>query len=68
MTEIFQDINNEVKETAEALWNMALKLNDSLIAAKFLNNATNYYSNIYTEKEIEFLRFYFNMQLEMMKE
>jgi len=47
---------------------MALKLNDSLIAAKFLNNATNYYSNIYTEKEIEFLRFYFNMQLEMMKE
>ena len=33
-------------------------------SAKFLDNVTNYYSHLYTEEEVEFLRFYFNMKME----
>ena len=35
--------------------------------ANFLNNATNYYKNTFTEEEIDFLQFYFHTRMEMMK-
>ena len=68
MTEIFANIGDEVKDIAETAWNIALAQKNPLDAANFLNNVTNYYKNIYTDEEIEFLQFYFNMKLEMMKE
>ena len=37
-------------------------------AANFLNDITNYYDKILTEEEVNFLRFYFNMKMELMKE
>ena len=68
MEEIFKNISNEVKEIAAVAWKLALSQKDPVNAAKFLDTVTNYYKNIYTEDEIEFLQFYFKMQMEMMKE
>jgi hypothetical protein len=41
---------------------------DPAKAADFLDTVTNYYNTIGTQEEVEFLRFYFNMQMELMKE
>ena len=68
MQEIFNNISKETKEIAEISWRLAISQKNPMNAADFLNNVTNYYSNIMTEEEIEFLRFYFNMKMEMMKE
>jgi len=67
MIELFPNIRDEVKEIAEAAWRLAYAQKDPIKAADFLNNTTNYYRNIYTDEEIEFLQFYFNMKMEMMK-
>lgn len=67
MQELFENVHDEVKSVAKTAWNLALVQPDALQAANFLNAITNYYKHIYTEEEIEFLQFYFNMQLEMMK-
>jgi len=68
MQEIFENISNNVKEIADVAWRLASVQKNPLEAAKFLDNVTNYYDKIMTEEEIEFLRFYFNMKMEMMKE
>ena len=68
MQEIYKNVREEVKTVAEFAWSIALALKDSNEAATFLDNVTKYFSNSYTEEEVEFLRFYFNMQMEMMKE
>ena len=68
MQEIFENVRDEVKSAAEFAWKVALALKNPIEAAKFLDNVTNYFENSYTEEEIEFRRFYFNMQMEMMKE
>ena len=68
MTEIFDQIRDEVKNTAEFAWRVAMALKNPVESAKFLNNVTNYFKSSSTEEEIDFLRFYFNMKMEMMKE
>lgn len=68
MTEIFQNVSDEAKEIAELSWRVANIQKNPLEAANFLANVTSYYSNILTEEEVEFLQFYFKMQMEMMKE
>lgn len=68
MTEIYDDISEETKEIARLAWKVAISQNNPASAADFLNNITEYYRNSLTEEEIEFLRFYFKMQMEMMKE
>lgn len=68
MTEIYSNVRDEVKTVAELSWKIAMALNNPLEAANFLNNVTNFYRNSYTEEEIEFLQFYFNVQMEMMKQ
>lgn len=68
MQEIFEDISDEVKTNAKLIWAICLSKNEPIKAAQFLNDITNYYKNIYTEREIEFLQFYFHMRMEMMKE
>ena len=68
MTELYPNISDEVKEIAQTAWRIALAQKNPLDAAGFLNNVTNYYSNTLTQEEIEFLQFYFNIQMEMMKE
>lgn len=68
MQEIFNNISTEVKETAEVAWNLAMAQNNPIRAAEFLNTVTEYYRNIYTDEEIEFLQFYFHMKVEMINE
>ena len=68
MIEIYDDISEETKEIARLAWRVALAQNNPADAADFLSNITEYYRNSLTEEEIEFLRFYFKMQMEMMKE
>ena len=68
MQEIFKNIRTEVKETAEAAWNLAMAQNNPIRAAEFLNTVTEYYRNVYTDEEIEFLQFYFHMKVEMINE
>ena len=67
MQELFENVRDEVKSVAKTAWNLALSQPTPIKAAEFLNTVTNYYQLLYTEEEIEFLQFYFNMQLEMMK-
>lgn len=66
MIEIFDNIKEEVRDMAEFSWKIALKQNTPQDAAEFLNNVTNYYMSFGTPEEVEFLRFYFNMKMEMM--
>lgn len=68
MQEIFNNIRSEVKDTAETAWQLAVVQKDAIQAARFLNTVTEYYRNLYSEEEIEFLQFYFQMKMEMMKE
>jgi hypothetical protein len=67
MTELFTNVRDEVKEVADMAWRLAISQKNPINAAEFLNNTTNYYKNIFTEEEIEFLQFYFNMKMEMIK-
>ena len=67
MTEIYENVRDEVKELAELSWIIATRQKNPLDAANFLNNVTNFYKNVYTEEEIEFLQFYFNIKMEMIK-
>ena len=68
MIELFENISADTKNYAKSAWSLALAQKDPAKAADFLNTATNYYEAIGTPEEVEFLRFYFNMQMEMMKE
>ena len=68
MQELFNNVRQEVKDTAESAWNLAIAQHGPVRAADFLDNVTNYYRNIYTDEEIEFLQFYFKMKVEMMKD
>ena len=67
MTEIYSDISDEVRKTAESAWKVAMTQDNPIEVAKFLNNVTEYYRHLFTEEEVDFLRFYFRTQMEMMK-
>ena len=68
MTEIYENVSDSAKEIASIAWKIAIALNNPASAANFLNSVTEYYRNSLTEEEVEFLQFYFNMKMEMMKE
>ena len=68
MIEIFKDISNETREIAEQAWNIVMTQESPINAAEFLNSVVEYYRNVLSEEDIEFLQFYFNMKMEMMKE
>lgn len=67
MTELFADIDKNVKEMAEGAWVLVRSNKDPLEAARLLNTVIEYAQQTLTEEEVEFLQFYFNMKLEMMK-
>lgn len=67
MIEIYPNISKTVKDIAETAWNITLAQRDPMQAADFLNNVTEYYRNVLSDEEIEFLQFYFQMKMEMMK-
>ena len=65
MIELWENINDKTKEYAEQAWTLAIAMLNPADAANFLNDITNNY--IGTQKEVDFLRFYFNMKMEMIK-
>ena len=68
MTEVFTDISPEIKQIAETSWKIAIGQNNPMDGAKFLDNIVRYYKALnYSEKDIDFLQFYFKMQMEMIK-
>ena len=69
MTELFDHIRQEVKDTAAGAWDLTISQHTPVEAAKLLNSVVEYYKLIWTEEEVEFLQFYFQMKImEMMKE
>ena len=68
MTELYENIRQEVRDTAEGAWILISSKVNPFEAARLLSDITEYYRNIYTEEEIEFLQFYFNVQIEMMRQ
>ena len=68
MEEIFKNVSDSVKGIASTVWSLAMAQDNPIKAAEFLNTATNYYDKMLTDEEIDFLRFYFNMKMEAMKE
>ena len=68
MLELFEHIRPEVKKVAEGAWKLTISQHTPQEAAELLNTITNYYKLIWTQEEVEFLQFYFKMQMEMMKE
>ena len=67
MTELYTNVRDEVKTAAECAWKVAIAMKNPVDSATFLDNVTNFFKSQYTEEEIEFLQFYFNMQMELMK-
>ena len=67
MIELYSDIRKEVRDTADMIWKLCLTKNSPLASAKYLNTMLNYYKNVYTKEEVDFLQFYFELQMEMMK-
>jgi hypothetical protein len=68
MTELFTNIPGDTKNLATTIWDLAYAQKNPVAAANFLHNATEYYRNILSDEEIEFLQFYFNLQMEMMND
>ena len=68
MNEIFTNVSDNAKRIAEIAWDITMAQKTPLAAAEFLHNVTEYYQHTLTEEEVDFLRFYFNMRMEMMKE
>ena len=68
MEEIFKNVSDWVKGIASTVWSLAMAQDNPIKAAEFLNTVTNYYDKMLTDEEIDFLRFYFNMKMEAMKE
>ena len=67
MTELYENISDELRSIAQTAWDIAVAQKTPMEAAEFLNTVTNYYNNTLTEEEVEFLQFYFQLRMEMMK-
>ncbi len=67
MTEIFTNISDKIKNTAQIIWNMTLLQDTPLDSALFLHKMTEHYRKQLTDEEMDFLQFYFQMQMEMNK-
>ncbi len=65
MTELFPNISEKVRTNAEIAWRLAQTFHSPLSMVQFLNDYT---AAAPTEEEQEFLRFYFNLQLELLKD
>lgn len=68
MVEIFENISDDIKQKAEIMWKIAIAQSNPAEAAKLLNTFTEYYRTKWTEEEVDFLQFYFQIQMEMNKE
>ena len=63
MTELFTNINDRLRQEAEDVWNLASILSPER-AARLLSE----YTNAHSEEEQDFLQFYFNLQMEVLRQ
>ena len=63
MTELFTNINNRLRQEAEDVWNLASILSPER-AARLLSE----YTKAHSEEEQDFLQFYFNLQMEVLRQ
>lgn len=63
MTELFPNINEQLRSDAKIAWRLASSL-PPVSATKFLEAYTAYN---HTEEEQDFLKFYFNIEMEKIK-
>ena len=64
MTEIFEDIPDKVKKQAEFVFNMAMRSSTFLGAVNALKNYTD---TCVSDREREFVEFYFKTRIEQFK-
>ena len=64
MTELFPDISEKVRSNAEIAWRLARTFHNPVTVTKFLSDYTAAAPN---DEEREFLQFYFNLQMELLK-
>lgn len=64
MIELFPNISEKVRTNAEVAWRLAQTFHNPLTVVKFLNDYT---TAAPTEEERDFLQFYFNLQMELLK-
>ena len=65
MIEIFPNISQKARDSAEKAFNFAMLYHTPTETANFLNTFTEYYIIAHPEPDIhEFLNFYFNTRLE----
>ncbi len=67
MTELFPNISQLIRDYAALVWEQAKQLSPNN-AAKLINAAIEEFDKEGLKNEADFLRFYFNLQMEMMKE
>lgn len=67
MIELFSDISQTTKDFAKLTWEAALQMTPDN-ATKLLNSTTEAFEKEGLVDDADFLRFYFNLQMEMMKE
>ena len=67
MVEIYSDIKEEVRLFAQNAWRVSLTMNSPKESAEFLTNCLVLAEQEYTEEEINFIKFYFQTQMEMVK-
>ena len=66
MEELYPNISKEIRDEVAMAWRVARTM-QPLESANFINTYTNYFATHHTEEETDFVRFYFNLQLEMIK-
>lgn len=67
MTELFSDIPQITKDYAALVWKQASQMSPEA-AVKLMSASTEAFEKEGLTEEADFLRFYFNLQMEMMKE
>lgn len=67
MTELFENVRPGVKSAADIAWKIAALFNSPLTSVNFIDNVIKFYQHQLTDEEVEFLQFYFSLQMEMMK-
>ena len=67
MIELFSDISQTIEDFAILTWEAALQMTPDN-ATKLLSSTTEAFEKEGLVDDADFLRFYFNLQMEMMKE
>lgn len=67
MIEIFETIDDEFKQLAEDTWNQALTYTNPINGAQFLTDTIDSYEQANEQEKADFLRFYFQLKMEMNK-